>query len=112
MSTKIAEFNNSYVTIHNREIDIHYRNKNVKIAIEKVAKIYIAKKKSKFRSRFGLHLFFNSDYNLCIKTRDGNDIFLGVKASERQSFVNLIAFVRRQEAVWDIDDMACLLIFE
>jgi len=96
MSIANAEFDNTFVTIHNQEIDIHYRKKNIRLALDKVAKIYLAKKKSKYASWIpGLRFFLDEEYNLCIKTNDDKVINMEIKASEKQFFIDPIAMVRK-----------------
>lgn len=93
--TTATEFVNSFVTIHNKEIDIHYRKTNFRVAIDKVTKMYLTKKKSKYAAWIpGSRFFLDYQYNLCIKTRDNQEISMDVKASERQYFIAPISFVK------------------
>lgn len=91
-----VKFENSFVTIHNKEIDIHYRKKKFRVAIDKVTKMYLAKKKSRLSLWIpGMQSIIDRDYNLCIKTTDNKKISMDVKASEKQFFIDPIAMVRK-----------------
>lgn len=93
MAYAVTEFDNSYVTIQNKELDIHYRKKRFKVALDNVAKIYLSKKKS--RSWIpGISRFLDPEFNLCIQTSDNEKISMDVRASERQYFIGPIAIVR------------------
>jgi hypothetical protein len=66
------------------------------MALDKVAKIYLAKKKSRYASWIpGLRFFLDNEYNLCIKTSDNKIINMEIKASEKQFFIDPIAMVRK-----------------
>ena len=87
--------NNPYVNIQNEELDIHYGGKKIKVALEKVVKMYLTKKKSKYLLGFpGISLFMPDDsYNLHIKTND-NEIKIRVKNFDRQYFIGAISSFR------------------
>jgi hypothetical protein len=98
MTNANPEFDNSFVTIHNKEIDIHYRKKRIKVGLDKVAKMYLAKKKSKYCTWFpGISNLIDNEYNFCIKTQDDKEISFEVKASEKQYFIDPISFIRKMK---------------
>jgi len=96
MITARTEFDNTFVTIHNSELDIHYRKKRFRVALDKVTKMYLKRKKSKLPAWIpGMRFFLDNEYNLCIRTKDNKEISMDVKASERQYFIDPIAMVRK-----------------
>lgn len=98
MAYAVTEFDNSYVTIQNKELDIHYRKKRFKVALDKVAKIYLSKKKSRYCTWFpAIERFIDPEFNLCIQTNDNEQISMEVRASEKQYFIDPIAIVRNMK---------------
>lgn len=92
MNAIVNVLDNPYVTIQNQEIDICYRKRNYRIALDKISKMYLTKKKaSHWYDRF----LTDDDYDLCIKTQDNDDITIKVKAFEKQYFIDPIAVVRK-----------------
>ncbi len=87
---------NPYCKVRNEVINIEYGNRNYQVPVDKVSKMYLSRKKRNYLSFIpGIKFFtFDSSYNLCIKTRDGKDLTISVKAFEKQHFVGLISYVR------------------
>lgn len=86
---------NPFFTIRNEIIDIGHPNKNYIIAVDEVSTIYLSKRKiNRFYILIGKILFMPETYNLHIKTRDNQEIRIGVNALERHAFIKLIAFIR------------------
>lgn len=95
MSARKTTYDNSFVTIKNQELDIHYRQNNLVVDLDSVSKIYLTKKKSRYETWMPiLRRFLDTEYNLCIRTRDNKEIRIDVKASEKQFFIEPIAMVR------------------
>ncbi len=94
--TSDAVLNNPYVNIQNEEIAIQYGDKKIKVALEKVVKMYLTKKKSKYLLGFPvIRLLMPSDnYNLTIKTRDSKEIKIRVKNLDRPHFIGAISLFR------------------
>jgi|SRR5690606_27576915 len=88
-----AVLKNPYVNIDDKQLDITYGDKKVKLALDKVSKMYLTKKKSKYFSGFpGINLFLSDDsYNLNIKTLDSKEIKIRVKNFDRQYFIGAIS---------------------
>lgn len=87
---------NPYVTIQNEEIGICYRKKTYRLALDKISKMYLSKKKPNYWTSLpGMKFFHDDTYDLCIETRDHQDITIGVKAFEKHFFIDPIAVVRR-----------------
>jgi hypothetical protein len=97
MATTNLVQENPYVTIENEEIDIRYRKNNYHLALDKVSKMYLSPKRSYWSSIPGLSRFMDKSYNLCIRTRDEQEINIDVKAFERQYFIDPIALVRKMK---------------
>ena len=50
MSARKTTYDNSFVTIKNQELDIHYRQNNLVVDLDSVSKIYLTKKKSRYET--------------------------------------------------------------
>ncbi|RZJ36028.1 MAG: hypothetical protein EOO51_03040 [Flavobacterium sp.] len=95
MNAKKTTYDNSFVTIKDQELDIHYRQNNFVVDLHSVSKMYLTKKKSRYEAWIPiLRRFMDPEYNLCIRTRDNKEIRMDVKASEKQFFIEPIAVVR------------------
>ena len=88
--------NNPYCKVRNEVINISYGNRSYEVPVEKVSKMYLSRKKRNYLSFIpGMKIFsLDTNYNLSIKTRDGKDLNIPVKAFEKQHFVGLISYVR------------------
>ncbi len=84
---------NSYVTIRNKQLDIHYRNQHYKIGLDKVAKFYLLKKKAHSWIPV-IGRFLTPKYTLCLQTCDREKITMIIRASDKQYFINAIYTVR------------------
>ncbi|HEX8269373.1 MAG TPA: hypothetical protein VF581_05735 [Flavobacterium sp.] len=96
MATVTLPFKNPHVTLKNEVIDINYRSKKYKIALDNVSKIYLSRRRSNYLSAmFGnLLLMSNAQFKLYIHTKDNNSVSIEVLDHEKQYFVNLISRVR------------------
>lgn len=84
---------NSFLTIRNKELDIHYRNQRYKIGLDKVAKFYLLKKKAHPWIP-GIERFLTPKYTLCLQTCNNEKITMVIRASDKQYFINAIYTVR------------------
>jgi hypothetical protein len=84
---------NSYVTIRNKELDIHYRNQRYKVSLENIDKFYLQRKKVCAWIP-GISRFFMPKYTLSLQTCDNKKITMIIRASDKQYFINAIYTVR------------------
>lgn len=84
---------NSYVTIRNKELDIHYRNQRYKVSLEKIDKFYLQSKIG-YSWIPGIKCFLMPKYTLCLRTYDNEKITMVIRASDKQYFINTIYIVR------------------
>jgi len=84
---------NSYVTIRNMELDIHYHNQRYKVRLDKIDKFYL-KTKIAFAWIPVIKCFLMPKYTLCLKTCDNEKITMVIRASDKQYFINAIYIVR------------------
>jgi hypothetical protein len=84
---------NSYVTIRNKELDIHYRNQRYRVSLDKIDKFYL---QIKIINTWipGIQRFLTPKYTLCLQTCDCEKVTMIIRASDKQYFVNAISTVR------------------
>lgn len=84
---------NSYVTIRNKELDIHYRHQRYKVSLEKIDKFYL-QSKIVYSWIPVIKCFLMPKYILCLQTCDNEKITMVIRASDKQFFINAISTVR------------------
>ena len=84
---------NSFVTIRNKELDIHYRNQRYKVSLDKIDKFYLQIKIINAWIPV-IKCFLMPKYTLFLQTCDNEKITMIIRASDKQYFINAISTVR------------------
>lgn len=97
MTTKVILADNPKATMQNNAIEIKEGNHVLRFAANEIRSLCLRPRKNSYWSVIVGSVFFQNEktYNLCIYTRDEKEFKIRIKAHEKQTYINLIAQVRR-----------------
>lgn len=92
------QIENPYVKFSENVVEINYRRKKVKFAVNSISKIYLSKRKADYLSSLleNLHVTRSANFKLYIQSLNNSTIVLDIAADDKYYFVRLVSRLRNE----------------